>query len=239
MRLLLSLVCLFVSSAVQAAEPDKPAKHVDHRIEGWRVRVDDRLLAEQHKDLGLQALALLQARLVDIVTVVPPPRVAKLREVPIVLDLNHGALTSMQYHPSVEWLTNNGYASALAKCVHLPSAERFVHPRHQQVQPWCLLHELAHAYHDQVLGFGEPRVVAAFQQYCDSGGGRPVLHIGGKRVRHYALTNAKEFFAEMTECYFGTNDFYPFVQAELRDAQPQVYSLLREIWGPTPLHPES
>ncbi len=33
---------------------------------------------------------------------------------------------------------------------------------------------------------------------------------------HYGLTNAKEFFAEMTETYFGSNDFYPFVAGELK-----------------------
>ena len=29
-------------------------------------------------------------------------------------------------------------------------------------------------------------------------------------MRHYALTNHKEFFAEMSEAYFGMNDFFPF-----------------------------
>jgi len=29
-----------------------------------------------------------------------------------------------------------------------------------------------------------------------------------------------EFFAEMTEAYFGSNDFYPFVIGELKQAKP-------------------
>ena len=29
-----------------------------------------------------------------------------------------------------------------------------------------------------------------------------------------------EFFAEMTEAYFGSNDFYPFVTSELKQAKP-------------------
>jgi hypothetical protein len=29
-----------------------------------------------------------------------------------------------------------------------------------------------------------------------------------------------EFFAEMTEAYFGSNDFYPFVTGELKQAKP-------------------
>jgi hypothetical protein len=44
------------------------------------------------------------------------------------------------------------------------------------------------------------------------------------------LTNEKEFFAEMTEAYFGVNDFFPFTRAELHDSEPDIYVLLREIW---------
>jgi hypothetical protein len=49
-------------------------------------------------------------------------------------------------------------------------------------------------------------------------------------VRHYALTNHKEFFAEMTESYFGVNDFFPFNRAELRESEPEIYALLRDVW---------
>ena len=38
----------------------------------------------------------------------------------------------------------------------------------------------------------------------------------------------------MTECYFGTNDFYPFVAGELKQAEPDIFALLRDIWGPLP-----
>jgi hypothetical protein len=65
----------------------------------------------------------------------------------------------------------------------------------------------------------------------DSGHGVRALHVDGRTVRHYAMTNHKEFFAEMSEAYFGTNDFFPFVHGELKQAEPEVHALLREIWG--------
>ena len=58
-----------------------------------------------------------------------------------------------------------------------------------------------------------------------------MLHINGKKTQHYALTNEKEFFAEMTEAYFGQNDFYPFNRAELKRDEPELYELLTKIWG--------
>ena len=235
--LTLAVMCAVASphaGAQDQPEPAKPAHHVIRQIEGWTVRVDDRLLAVPHEALGVRALALLTAKLADIKLVMQPDRVVKLQQVPIVLDLTHGTLTSMQYHPSADWLVEHGFSRELEKCVHIPVAERFTDAGHNHVQPWCVLHELAHAYHDQVLGFEEPRIKEVWQQYVDSGHGVRVLHVNGRETRHYAMTDQKEFFAEMSECYFGTNDFFPFVQGELRQAEPAIFDLLKSIWGEAP-----
>ncbi len=113
-------------------------------------------------------------------------------------------------------------------------AARFSSPRHHHTQPWAVLHELAHAYHDQQLGFGEKRIAGAWQRFADSGKYESVRHISGRMVRHYALTDAKEFFAEMTEAYVGLNDFHPFHRADLREGEPEIFDLMREIWGELP-----
>ena len=157
-----------------------------------------------------------------------------LQAVTIVLDLTHGNLGPMQYHPSAGWLKSNGYATDLAKCVHLPRAADVATKRNVNEQPWVILHELAHAYHDQVLGFDEPRVKEAYEKYKKSGRGDKTLLFNGKRVKHYALTTPMEFFAEMTEAYFGTNDFFPFNRAELKEAEPEIFELLTNIWESPP-----
>jgi len=40
-----------------------------------------------------------------------------------------------------------------------------------------------------------------------------------------------EYFAESTEAFFGTNDFYPFVRPELREFDPEMFNLLTKLWG--------
>jgi hypothetical protein len=217
--------------AQEKPEAAKPDSCTVRQIEGWSVRIDDRLLSGADEPLGTRAIALLTAKLVEIKMSVPAVRVTELQRVPIVLDLTHGKLTSMQYHPSAKWLVDNGYSRELEKCVHIPVAARFASAKHNHIQPWCMLHELAHAFHDQVLGFEHPRVKGVWQRYVDSGHGVRALHVDGRTVRHYAMTNHKEFFAEMSEAYFGTNDFFPFVHGELKQAEPEVHALLREIWG--------
>ncbi len=221
---------LALAPSLLAAEPSKPTSHTDRQLEGWTIRVDDRLLKGPDDATGAKALRCLEGKLADIAVVVPPDRLKKLQSVVIVLDLSHGKLESMQYHPGAGWLKENGYSEDLAKCVHLPRAADLATKRNIREQPWVILHELAHAYHDQVLGFNEPRIREAYDKYKKGGRGDKTLLFDGRRVKHYALTNPMEFFAEMTEAYFGTNDFFPFNRAELKESEPEIYELLKEVW---------
>jgi len=232
---LLAALVIQVTLSIRAAdmpEAGKPTARTPRQIEGWTVLVDDRLLQPPEAELGSRTLKMLEAKLTDIASVVAPEPLAKLRTVTIVVDLSHGKLQTMQYHPSPGWLRENGYATNLAKCVHIPRAADLPTPRNINEQPWVILHELAHAYHDQVLGFDEPQIRRAFENFKRSGHGEDALLYNGKRVRHYGLTNQKEFFAEMTEAYFGLNDFFPFNRAEQMTAEPEIYELMATVWGP-------
>ena len=213
-------------------DPPKPTAHRVQNVEGWTVRVDERLFQPTNKATLERGLKFLDAKLADIKLVARPEIVTKLQTVVIVLDLTHGKLRSMQYHPDLDWLQANGYSTNLVKCVHIPEISDLVTSRNVNEQPWVILHELAHAYHDQVLGFEEPRILKAYEDYKKSGHGDQALLYNGSRVRHYGLTDQKEFFAEMTESYFGMDDFFPFNRAELMTAEPDVYELMRAIWEP-------
>ncbi len=228
----MSLMAERVSPAADIPDNSQATSRSVRQLEGWTVRVDDRLLGDAPDAvLGQRALKFLEAKLVEIKVVVPPGRLKLLQEVPIVLDLHCGKLSSMQYHPSAGWLKENGYTEDLAECVHLPRAADLVTKRNINEQPWVILHELAHAFHDQHLSFEHPEIKAAQEAYKASGRGDATLLHNGKRVKHYALTNQMEFFAEMTEAYFGSNDFYPFNRAELRDSEPEIFRLLQTIWS--------
>lgn len=236
--LMAAALCVAVASLPCAAGADEkklpplPVAHEDREIEGWQVHVDKRLLDEKDAELGKRALRVLSNALFEIKTVVNAEKVKRLQQVPIWLDLTHGKLTPMQYHPNAGWLKANGFSPALAKCVHIPDAKRFVSPRELHEQPWAVLHELAHAYHDQVFGFEDAEIKAAWTKFKESKKYESVLHIRGMTTKHYALTNQMEFFSEMSEAYFGANDFFPFNTAELKREEPELHSLLVKIWGP-------
>jgi len=221
-----------VRAGAEDKEPAKPASRTARTIEGWTVLVDDRLLASPNEELGTRSLKFLEHKLSDIKAVMAAEPLAKLQAVKIVLDLSHGKLHPMQYHPDAGWLKENGYDTNLVKCVHIPVAADVATPRNIVEQPWVILHELAHAYHDQVLGFEDPRILKAYEEYKKSGHGDAALLFDGSRVRHYGLTDQKEFFSEMTESYFGMDDFFPFNRAELLTSEPAIHELIQGIWGP-------
>jgi hypothetical protein len=155
----------------------------ERSIEGFRVRVDERLLPGGADDeVGRAALAFLAAKLADVRIVVPADKLERLRQVTIVLDASCGDLHAMQYHPSGDWLEANGYPRDLEKCVHLPRAADVATRRNVNEQPWVVLHELAHAYHDQVLGFDEPRSWPP---------GRPSRPMAGHRPRSSSMAHAR------------------------------------------------
>ena len=114
------------------------------RSKAGRCRVDDRLLQPPREEMGVRVLKALERKLADINAVVRPDRLEKLHAVTIQLDMSHGKLHAMQYHPDAEWLIANGYVRALVHCVHIPVAAELLEPRQINVQPWCVMHELAH-----------------------------------------------------------------------------------------------
>ena len=204
---------------------------IERDIEGWTVALDPQLLTVEHARVGEKAMVALANHLQRVKYIVPEPRVKQLQKLRLWLELDNPVLGNMQYHPSVGWLKKHGHDPRLVKHVHIPRARRLFDPHMWAKHPYVVLHELAHSYHDQVLGFGHRDIIAAFDEAKDLGIYENVLLYTGKKVRHYGLTNHKEYFAEATEAYFGVNDFYPFVRAELNQHDPRMFALMEKIWG--------
>jgi hypothetical protein len=214
---------------------DKPARGVRfdpvvRDIEGWKVHVEPALLDGEHRDEGAKALAMLANHLQRIKILVPAGPLAKLQQVEIWIEHRHPTLKAKQYHPSRQWLVANGHDPRLTKKVHIPQARDLLSREQMLKHPAVILHELAHAYHDQVLGFDHPEIKAAHENAKASGAYDSVLAHTGKKVRHYGLTTPQEYFAEGTEAFFYRNDFYPFVRVELKEHDPPLHDLLVKIW---------
>ncbi len=230
-------LALFAGISLIKAAPESPSakfyEPVVRQIEGWTVNIDPKMLAPKNAAEDEKALKMLANHLQRIVILVPADRLEKLRKVQFWIE--HDTPTGsveLQYHPDVAWLKENGYNPKLVKKVHISRAATLLDRRELLKHPAVVLHELAHAYHDQVLGFDDKRIIAAYQHAMKAGLYDNVLIHTGKKGRAYATTNHKEYFAEVTEAYFYKNDISPFVHAELEIHDPEVFKLLEKIWGP-------
>lgn len=207
---------------------DPLERYAVQTVEGWKVLVNKDFLKPEHCDLREQTLRLLGDHLYRITRVVPSGPLGKMRAIPIWVERAHPRHPCMCYHVSPEWLRGHGMNPRKAGGVEIANAQNFL--TWTREQPWMVLHELAHAYHHQVLGLDHAGVRACFDAAVASKTYEAVLHFDGQKVKAYALTNPTEYFAETTESFFGTNDFYPFVRAELRHHDPRMEALLAKVW---------
>ncbi len=197
-------------------------------VEGWTVIVS-RMLREKDRATAEAALELLQIKLQDVVRQVPAEPLKHLRAVPIWMeDPSCGVDKCASYHPSAQWLKDHGHSPAKAGCVEIANPSLFI--KWSKAQPSMVLHELAHAYHHQVLTHAYRPIREAYNHALKTGLYAEVKHVDGSTQRAYALTNFKEYFSELTEAYFGKNDFHPFVRAELRTYDPQGYAVVEAAW---------
>lgn len=230
-RFLHCLSCFaLITAFTQAVEPAKFFEPVKRSVEGWTVWVDPSLLEGEHQEFGTRALDMLRNHLQRIAILIPEPQLGKMRKLEIWIEREH-ELTSMQYHPGADWLIEHGYDPRLEKKVHIPRAGELLSRQQMLKHPAVILHELAHSYHDQVLGFDDKGIIAAYDKAMKAGIYEKCLLHTGKEVKHYATTNHKEYFAEATEAYFYRNDFYPFVGAELNLHDPAAYAEMERVWG--------
>jgi len=231
----LILNIIFLSAAKANQVDKKSAVRFDpviKNIEGWKIHIDPALLKGKHSTDGLHAIKMLTNHLQRISILVQGEALKKLKTCQIWLEHSHPTLHAMQYHPSVGWLKANGHDPRLQKKVHVPQAKALTSRGQLLKHPAVILHELAHAYHDQFLTFEHPEIIAAYNKARQKGDYNKVMLYTGQSVKHYAMTNHKEYFAEGTEAYFYRNDFYPFVRAELKKHDLDLHKVLEKVWGP-------
>ncbi|MCA1963909.1 MAG: hypothetical protein LDL31_08200 [Prosthecobacter sp.] len=223
------------NNVVSASDEENEAKvaatfSLTPKLSGWTLHISPNIDAAAWS----KALPLLQTQLNEIIRVLPAKAVAELQKVPLWINPEYPNVPPRaEYHPSASWLKDHGRDPAMAKGVEFTNVRIF--DAETRRMPNFVLHELAHAYHDLVLGFDNATIEAAYQKAKAAGLYDRVQREdseGRKRFdRAYALTNAKEYFAECSEAFFVKNDFFPFTRDELQKHDPAMFELLSRLWG--------
>lgn len=216
-------------SADEKRRFDPTDRYERKKIEGWNVLVNKDFLA-RNPELADRTLELLRFQLYQIGRVVREKSLDDLKKITIWVEENEPHHPCMAYHPDAGWLRDHDMNPDKARCVEIANAKTFLSWTIEQ--PWMVLHELAHGYHHQFLknGFQNREVLDAFRSAMKKELYKSVVYFNGSEKEAYATTNQQEYFAEASEAFLGTNDFYPFVRAELKKHDPKIEALLRTIW---------
>lgn len=211
-------------------------QYTRYRVQGFDVMVHNDNL---HNSQLAEALSLLDEKLLEIVTLVPDRFTALMKRSRLWLEAGDGSAggSAAFYHPYSEWLLQNNYLIEKYRCVEIANMANFI-SWCKGNQPMMVLHELAHLYHDQTYGFDYPRIRSVYDDAQKSGRYNSVNYrtMSGEIVsgqRAYAMTNHHEYFAELSEAWFGENDYFPFNREDLREFDPAGYELMRFIWDPS------
>lgn len=208
-------------------------------IQGTRVLIDHKLL-QTKKAKTEKALAILEEQLIDLTRRLPAQAIHYFRQVPIWFSPTYEKYGSRaEYHPGRAWLIDEGRFPFMSKGVEFSCVDKMEEEIRRM--PLLTLHELAHAYHDQIWGFDDPVIKREFERARGA-----KLYDAVKRTRGipgqsytaekaYAMSNQMEYFAEVTEAYFGRNDYFPFNYIELKDHDPKALPMLARAWGGQPL----
>ena len=152
------------------------------------------------------------------------------------------------YHPSKEWLIQNGLSGKKHMCVEINDGPCYK----EDCDLWgiggVMLHELSHAYHHGMLpgGYENEEIKQCYEMAMKEGLYDSVEYHSGiarasgtlqrSKKRAYACSNAMEYFAELSAAFLGGldekeyNKWYPFNRKQLEKHDPRAHALLSRLW---------
>lgn len=203
-------------------------------IEGFNVYVSRDVAAADVSGFERKPLDVLERELKMVAKAVNKKQLDFLRTLPVWVEWDEkvplpngreGFATAVYYGGHQSSLLAEGKNSPRFRAVTVLSLSRLTaaHQPNQEFNGCVLLHEFAHAVHDQavtreqVAGIG-----AAFKQAME----RKLYD-----KAQYVSTNESEFFAELTCAYFDRLGYFPRTRDELKKHDPASFKVLDGIWA--------
>lgn len=239
MKLLLTLAGL-VSVIVAAASNPASVRYTPtsaysvENIDGFSLFISPE--AAKHEPKLQELRTELKAQLLSISESLPASAIQKLRTTRIWIEWQVKNNSAAEFHLSKEWLADNNYNPDKFRSIEINNTSNFISWSASN-QPSMLLHELAHAYLASTTQHNQQLVDSAYKSTVKSKRYENVAYADGQNTRAYALNNSNEYFAELTEAFFGRNDFYPFIRSDLEKHDPEGYDLMLLLWGVSPTAP--
>lgn len=188
----------------------------------------------QQKKQAAEFMTFFENQLKALNKSLPKDKSELLHKVQIWIELEDRKHKEIAFHPSALWLKRNGFNPDKAGGVEIPNAQNYLQwSRTNRVSG--IVHEMSHAFHLLHLGDKNERILAAYGQAKERKLYDKVSFVQDGRIQKgtrpaYAITNDKEYFAEISEAYWGRNDFFPFTRDQLKSHDPVGFELVKDMW---------
>lgn len=220
---------LVLASPAAAFEPT--ANYRKHDLQEFTVYLGPELVRNSRDADAVLRQADIE--LERIAHVVPDRALSALRKVPIWVEWDAPTDKKIvaRFFPGSGYVKKAGLNPGKANGVEVPNAKRFLE-EYQAGSQWVLMHELAHAHHALALTDRQDAAVkAAHKQAVERKLYEDVEHFNGVRTRGYAVTNHFEYYATLTEAYFGKSFNFPYDRPGLLRYDTVGYWLMHDTWG--------
>jgi len=203
------------------------------KIEGFNFLISDEALNADTSKFERSPLAVLEFECKMLSKALSPKAVDLLRRLTIWVDWDDKPQTSSgrsgfalasYFAGSPQQAQKAGRHPLQSKTVtihNLQTLTKSHQPKNDAGAISLLLHEFAHAIHDQIFGFDHAGIKAAYEQAMER-------KLYDKEC--YAATNHKEFFAELTCAYLDRLEYYPHNRADLKKYDPVTYKTMETVW---------
>ena len=203
-----------------------------HNIRGWEVNIEKSLKSDLDR-----IIAKMEEGFDNFIDKVPENLLPELRKTKFWVSqeedypFRENEFGTMVFHPNMNWLVQNKFDTRMHRGVHIINPIEILYT-HDILSwgPYVFLHELAHAYelrHRRRLNVKHHYDVAMKKGlYVNV----PTREDKDKLGPAYASLNSDEFFAELTEAYFGVNDYFPKTREELKKYDPESYRFIEAAW---------
>ncbi len=212
---------------------DKVEGYKRQIIEGFTVMVTPEAAEGEIKDAELKPLDALALEFQTMKKAMPPKHVELLQKVTVWIEWDvyepisngrEGRALATYYGGTPQSLIAAKKDPFKAKCITVHSLKMLAeeHQPKRDSHRLVMLHEFAHAVHDQLLGFDHAGILTAYKQAME------------RRLydkAQYVSTNEKEFFAELSCGYYDQLQHYPKTRDDLKKHDPVSHQLMESIWG--------
>lgn len=233
-------VCKFTvrdrMTVVTVDAPAVPADWKEEAIADFQVMFSPALLREEAS--YVRARQIMHDRLSDVTRLVPTGAVRHLQRARLWLNLDPTGFSGAFY---AAWPSNRHderaraygeFHGAMYQGAVFPNIIRLIERSTDLKSPMVVLHELAHGYHHQVLGPANVEIKQTYETAKAKGLYRNVSYRNGAIAPvGYAMSNEREYFAVLSQTYFGKNNQNPFDADELKTYDPDGFRLMERAWN--------